>query len=144
MRILFLSALFLPLLLSIEAFAQCGAKRYCKEMHTCAEAYFHMSNCGLSRLDRDRDGIPCEKTCGKSLKTMAARINAQPFTGETALGLFSDSNKSRPSFTTASCGTKRTCRQMTSCEEARFHLNSCGVRSLDGNRDGIPCNGLCN
>ena len=38
---------------------------------------------------------------------------------------------------------KRYCREMTNCEEARFYLNTCGVGSLDGNRDGVPCAKLC-
>lgn len=42
--------------------------------------------------------------------------------------------------TTFSCG-KRYCREMTSCAEARFHLKTCGVRSIDGDNDGIPCEG---
>lgn len=37
------------------------------------------------------------------------------------------------------CGAKRRCRQMRSCEEAMFHLRQCGVASLDGDRDGVPC-----
>ena len=37
------------------------------------------------------------------------------------------------------CGGKRYCREMTSCEEAKFYLTQCGVRSLDGNHDGVPC-----
>lgn len=41
----------------------CGAKRYCREMTSCAEARFHLSQCGLSRLDGDGDGIPCETLC---------------------------------------------------------------------------------
>lgn len=41
------------------------------------------------------------------------------------------------------CGGKRTCREMTSCEEARFYLTQCGVSSLDGNHDGVPCAKLC-
>jgi len=41
------------------------------------------------------------------------------------------------------CGAKRVCRQMTSCAEARFYLNVCGVRSLDGDHDGIPCENFC-
>ena len=41
------------------------------------------------------------------------------------------------------CAGKRYCREMTSCEEARFYLNTCGVRSLDGNHDGVPCEKLC-
>ncbi|MFC3127218.1 thermonuclease family protein [Pseudoroseomonas globiformis] len=41
----------------------CGTKRYCREMTSCAEARFHLQQCGLSRLDGDRDGIPCESLC---------------------------------------------------------------------------------
>ncbi|MDG4597436.1 MAG: hypothetical protein P9F75_17415 [Candidatus Contendobacter sp.] len=33
---------------------------------------------------------------------------------------------------------------MTSCKEARFYLNTwCGVHSLDGNHNGVPCETLC-
>ena len=42
-----------------------------------------------------------------------------------------------------SCAGKRYCREMTSCEEAKFYLTRCGVGSLDGNKDGVPCETLC-
>ncbi|MBF0350955.1 MAG: excalibur calcium-binding domain-containing protein [SAR324 cluster bacterium] len=32
---------------------------------------------------------------------------------------------------------------MTSCDEAKFYLNSCGVSSLDSDKDGTPCESLC-
>ena len=38
----------------------CGVKTYCREMASCAEAKFYLQQCGLSRLDGDGDGIPCE------------------------------------------------------------------------------------
>ena len=41
------------------------------------------------------------------------------------------------------CGTKSSCGQMTSCEEARFYLTQCGVSRLDGDGDGMPCASLC-
>ena len=41
------------------------------------------------------------------------------------------------------CGTKRYCRQMTSCKEARAYLRKCGLSKLDGDRDGVPCEKLC-
>jgi endonuclease YncB( thermonuclease family) len=41
------------------------------------------------------------------------------------------------------CGAKRHCRDMTSCEEARFYLRSCDLRRLDGDGDGVPCETLC-
>lgn len=42
---------------------ECGTKRYCKEMKSCAEAKFFLNQCGLERLDRDGDGKPCENVC---------------------------------------------------------------------------------
>ncbi len=41
------------------------------------------------------------------------------------------------------CGTKRYCSQMSSCSEAKYYLNTCGVSSLDRNNDGVPCESLC-
>jgi len=41
----------------------CGAKRYCREMSSCAEAAFYLRQCGLTRLDRDGDGVACEDLC---------------------------------------------------------------------------------
>lgn len=49
----------------------------------------------------------------------------------------------KPSAVVGRCGTKTTCKEMNSCEEAKFFLNQCGVKSLDGNGDGTPCNKLC-
>lgn len=40
-------------------------KTKCSEMASCNEAEWHLKNCGLSRLDRDKDGIPCEALCKK-------------------------------------------------------------------------------
>lgn len=42
-----------------------------------------------------------------------------------------------------SCGNKKYCNQMTTCEEAKYYLTQCGVKRLDGNGDGIPCESLC-
>lgn len=41
------------------------------------------------------------------------------------------------------CGSKHRCAQMRSCDEARFFLSRCGVKSLDNNGDGVPCESLC-
>ena len=41
----------------------CEDTKYCKEMRSCAEAKFHLNECGESRLDRDNDGVPCENVC---------------------------------------------------------------------------------
>lgn len=42
-----------------------------------------------------------------------------------------------------SCESKRYCREMTSCAEARFYLARCGLHRLDGDGDGVPCESLC-
>ena len=41
------------------------------------------------------------------------------------------------------CGAKTWCREMVSCSEARFHLESCGLERLDGDGDGVPCEAIC-
>lgn len=46
-----------------EAQFECGTKRYCKEMTSCEEAKYYLENCGLTQLDGDRDGVPCEALC---------------------------------------------------------------------------------
>lgn len=41
------------------------------------------------------------------------------------------------------CGVKWKCGQMSSCEEARYQLHTCGLSRLDGDGDGVPCEKLC-
>jgi hypothetical protein len=43
----------------------CGAKRTCKEMVSCDEAMFHYKQCGLSGLDRTKNGVPCKSLCAR-------------------------------------------------------------------------------
>ena len=50
--------------LAVQANYECGAKKFCKEMKSCEEALFHLQQCKRKSLDRDQDGIPCEKLCG--------------------------------------------------------------------------------
>lgn len=55
----------------------------------------------------------------------------------------SGSNASSTAAPSVRCGVKRYCRQMVSCREARAYLRRCGLRSLDGDGDGVPCEKLC-
>jgi endonuclease YncB( thermonuclease family) len=41
------------------------------------------------------------------------------------------------------CGKKYYCSQMESCEEAMFYYTVCGLKRLDGDYDGVPCEILC-
>lgn len=38
-------------------------KRVCRDMDSCEDAMFHLQQCGLTRLDGDKDGVPCESIC---------------------------------------------------------------------------------
>jgi len=49
-------------------------------------------------------------------------------------------------FTTgsASCNTTGIyCSKLKTCEEAKYYLNTCGLKRLDRNWDGVPCENLC-
>jgi len=39
---------------------ECDGRRYCSQMTSCKEATFFINNCPNTRMDGDRDGIPCE------------------------------------------------------------------------------------
>ena len=41
------------------------------------------------------------------------------------------------------CGNKKHCSEMSSCEEAKYYFAQCGVKTLDGDGDGVPCEQLC-
>lgn len=48
-----------------------------------------------------------------------------------------------PSGSEFSCSVRKTCGQMASCAEARYHLTECGNTRLDRDGDGVPCESLC-
>ncbi|QOF66726.1 excalibur calcium-binding domain-containing protein [Actinobacillus sp. GY-402] len=64
--ILIFTALCLALPFSACARPDCNdGKRVRKDMDNCADARYHLEQCGMIRLDRDGDGVPCESICGK-------------------------------------------------------------------------------
>lgn len=137
----------------LQASDICHPKKYCTQIKTCAEAYYRYTACADLALDRDGDGVPCETMCGKTISSMNARKEAEPFDpggSDTAISSTAtpDPNKSAnampvQTLVSSSCEGKRTCGQMLSCQEATFYLQQCGVGSLDGDGDGVPCDGLC-
>ncbi len=64
--LLILTALCLlsPLLSAKEKYSCDDPIPYCKNMRSCEQAKFYLNQCGVSRLDRDNDGVPCENICG--------------------------------------------------------------------------------
>ena len=120
---------------SAQSFS-CFPPKTCGQLRNCAEAYYRLIQCGDSRRDGDGDGIPCESLCGKTLDVMQRRLAAQGY--QEGLGIIAN-----PPSGEFSCSQRKTCKQMLSCKEAFYQLNSCHNTALDGNRDGIPCNSLC-
>jgi deoxyribonuclease I len=43
----------------------CGAKTTCGQMESCEEAMFYLTQCGVTRLDGDGDGVPCNRLCNR-------------------------------------------------------------------------------
>ncbi|RLA82911.1 MAG: hypothetical protein DRG78_05870 [Epsilonproteobacteria bacterium] len=44
---------------------KCDGRQHCSQMRSCAEAKFFIRNCPNTKMDGDKDGIPCEKQhCG--------------------------------------------------------------------------------
>ena len=39
---------------------RCDGREHCSQMGSCAEAQFFQSNCPNTKMDGDRDGVPCE------------------------------------------------------------------------------------
>jgi endonuclease YncB( thermonuclease family) len=46
-------------------------------------------------------------------------------------------------FLDPSCGNKKHCSEMSSCEEAKHYFAQCGLKTLDSDKDGVPCEKLC-
>ena len=135
----------------------------CNQIRSCEEAHHKLAVCGHVERDGDSDGIPCEMLCGDNLESYLKRVGTwtgkappaakkAPAAGAAASGDPSlsltgadgaNADEDSASSDEFKCSGKRTCKQMSSCDEAKFYLSKCGVISLDGDRDGVPCNALC-
>lgn len=52
----------------------CNKCSYCSKMRSCKLANYCFRSCGKRRLDRDKDGIPCENICGKTKRQFKIRV----------------------------------------------------------------------
>lgn len=75
----------------------------------------------------NKKGLWADNACSNFVNTTPTIINIQT-----------------PNSGNFTCAGKTKCTQMTNCDEAKYYLNSCGVSTLDGDRDGTPCESLCN
>ena len=97
-------------------------RRYATENWLPDEAAARESGLGLWSLGVGASVPPWEWRRGERHRKVAAVDNR--------------SNLKQGAF---ACGAKRFCGEMASCAEARFHLRACGMRTLDGDGDGRPC-----
>ncbi|MCV6637822.1 endonuclease [Candidatus Albibeggiatoa sp. nov. NOAA] len=54
-----------------------------------------------------------------------------------------ESKPSEPDIDPKCDTSKKYCSHMADCDEAKFYLNSCGLKGLDRDGDGVPCASLC-
>lgn len=92
---------------------------------------------GLWALPEAQRCPPWDWRKGVCAGSAATAVTPSPSRSDPGTGI---APATRKEFT---CAGKRYCRQMVSCEEAQFYLHTCGVKSLDGNHDGEPCETLC-
>jgi len=94
---------------------------------------------------RHRGLLECERRARDSKMGLWARANPVPPWEWRQQGLNSGEDRGNGDHdeNTPSCGDKKYCYQMSSCEEAYFYYEQCGVERLDGDGDGIPCEELC-
>jgi len=50
----------------LKAAFSCDGRHLCRQMRSCAEARYFLEVCGVTRLDGDGDGVPCESICGSN------------------------------------------------------------------------------
>jgi cold shock CspA family protein len=46
--------------IAAEPTFHCEGKKHCSQMSSCEEAKFYLNNCPGTKMDGDRDGVPCE------------------------------------------------------------------------------------
>lgn len=75
-KIIIFSGLFF-LIPSALSYSCADSVPYCKNMQSCEQAQFYLKQCGVTRLDRDNDGIPCENVCGKGKKKSKSKATTK-------------------------------------------------------------------
>jgi endonuclease G, mitochondrial len=79
-------------------------------------------------------------TRGLSLKPFLNRSRPQKMN---PMGEKMNRSRSSERVQTSGACIPKSCSQIQTCEEAKFLLNKCGFKKLDGDGDGIPCSKLC-
>ena len=86
--------------------------------------------------DRKRGGYHCHRgaLAGQSFGSQGEAVDALSRAGG---GVAAPAAKAGGDE--ASCNRRPTCKAIPTCEMAYHYLNSCGLRALDRDGDGVPC-----
>jgi endonuclease YncB( thermonuclease family) len=99
-----------------------------------------------SHFHRNKRYLSLNQQAQQSRRGLWAK-NGQPISPEqwrkTHLAKSPSAKAASSAHVNTACGKKHLCSQMISCEEAKIYLLQCGVQTLDGNGDGVPCESLC-
>jgi len=90
-----------------------------------------------------REGYANLLTIPPNVKYTERFRRAYRYAVENRRGLWKGRRDREDKTTDHRCGTKKFCSQMRSCEEALYYFQRCGLRRLDGDGDGVPCERLC-
>ena len=55
----------------------------------------------------------------------------------------SPKNTDQQNQTQYDCSIKKTCSQMSDCDEAVYYYTTCHETQLDRDKDGVPCENVC-
>jgi micrococcal nuclease len=91
-----------------------------------------------------KKGLWAENTCNGNLTIQTNSNNTQANSNNSSSQNDTATSTQQSQDSDGSCAGKTKCGQMDSCQEAKFYLNNCGVAKLDADKDGIPCETLCN
>lgn len=138
-KILLILSIFFFLFTGEVNTMSCSGRTLCKDVINCKQALFELVVCGYQKSDADRDGVPCESVCGRTLTPVLKAMKNE--LRQKKRGILQGFIGMSPQ--TLKCGVKKYCREMLSCKEAIFYMKKCGLKYLDGNNDGRPCNHLC-
>ena len=85
------------------------------------------------------DDVVCERR--ESVKASIVILSSDKKTSNKASNQKSDNINSGFQYSEFQCDGRMYCSQMTSRSEAEFFINNCPNTKMDGDYDGIPCEG---
>jgi endonuclease YncB( thermonuclease family) len=94
----------------------------------------------LARRGLWQQADPVMPSRWRKLHPLDASMHAQPKKPSARGGSQSANHKQ---FAALTCGKKRYCSQMATCDEAHYYLTVCSETRPDPDGDGVPCESLC-